>query len=236
MFSGHHHVAPTKLINGLSKLLVRLTKRPITTSECLNTDFRDLLRRTAQPVAVVTSLLHGHGPSSFHGATLSSFTSIAISPHPIVSFSLIRPSRLAHSLNPGTKFVVNLLASHQQNVAVTFSRADLYPTPFDGSIPFHTTPEGLPVLDGALGALSCVLVAPPIPLHDLDVLEGLTKEKSVLDVMASGITEKVEPPPTSSELFIARVLRVEKDEAEDTSSPLLYRNRTYTTVANDTKL
>src|SRR6266436_4399703 len=78
----------------------------------LSQKIRALLRETAQPVAVVTSFMPGiattrpHStpspgsaqpfesiPSTFHGATLSSFTSISMAPHHLVSFSLRGPSR-----------------------------------------------------------------------------------------------------------------------------------------------
>ncbi|PCH44463.1 hypothetical protein WOLCODRAFT_123625 [Wolfiporia cocos MD-104 SS10] len=226
---------------------------------------RALLRETAQPVAVVTSLmpLPSESPhpsaasptSRFHGATLSSFSSIALHPHPLVAFSLRIPSRLATSLksahatcpsssssSPSTPdppvrhapaqahMVVNLLSATQADVAVRFSQPHRFPDPFAG-VPHRLSADGLPVLDGALGALSCTLVAPSWPLHDLDALRRGDKGEEWEGGDAGG-------GDAASELFIARVARVEDVGApescpsEDASraSPLLYYRRAYTTT------
>lgn len=194
---------------------------------------RLLLRETAQPVAVVTSLM----PSSekaghaFHGATLSSFTSIAMDPHPLVTFALRLPSRMATALHltrsdMPAHMVVNLLSADQASLAVTFSRPDLHPNPFS-ALRYTLTEEGLPVLEGSLGALSCKLVSPAVPLHDLDFLgrPGTVGGKCKPRQLDEGV---------ASELFIARVLRVEtlvsKNGEEDTprTLPLLYHRRGYT--------
>ena len=166
---------------------------------------RELLRATAQPVAVVTShypfdgasemKTHERSPQKFHGATLSSFTSIALDPHPLVAFSLRIPSRMATSLKQlmGTPsspsstnssisnsdrkrrdakadFVINLLSSTQASTAHTFARADLFPDPFR-IVPHVITSDGLPVLEGSLGALSCSLVS-HMSLENLVEKEG----------------------------------------------------------------
>ena len=197
---------------------------------------RALLRETAQPVAVVTSLYpldgsdsdastNGSSSSSqaqphFHGATLSSFASIALDPHPLVSFSLRIPSRMATSLKSSMQkykpsLVVNILSSTQADTAVRFSRADLYPHPFRIT-PYELTEEGLPVLCGSLGALSCSLIS-CLPLHNLyDHDDEIENGKG-----------------TISELFIARVVRVETEGTQmlDTSAlPLLYHHRQYATT------
>ena len=136
----------------------------------LKHDLRELLRETAQPVAVVTSRSFG---TTFHGATLSSFTSIAMDPYPLVSFSLRIPSRMATSLtssyltSPKVSYmVINILSAAQADVAVRFSRPDLHKDPFV-STPYHLTEEGLPVIEGSLGALSCTLVTRSWPLQPL---------------------------------------------------------------------
>ncbi|PAV20051.1 flavin reductase like domain-containing [Pyrrhoderma noxium] len=170
---------------------------------------RKLLRETAQPVAVVTSYYpfdgvgvdFEEGPDElgkvanattaastkkFHGATLSSFSSIALDPYPLIAFSLRIPSRMATSLKqlmlqhqhqqqqsspsssstiPPPSLVVNLLSSTQSSTAHHFARADLFPDPF--RITPHTlNADNLPVLTGSLGSLTCSLVS-CIPLHTL---------------------------------------------------------------------
>jgi hypothetical protein len=52
-----------------------------------------------------------------------------------------------------------------------FSRPDLHPAPFESSdVRYWLSEEGLPVMKGVVGALSCKLVRKGIPLHDLDYL------------------------------------------------------------------
>ena len=172
----------------------------------LKHDLRILLRNVAQPVAVVTTFMRGAAATSstFHGATLSSFTSIAMDPYPLITFALRIPSRLAISLasqDPSSShMVVNLLSAQQASIAIKFSRPDLHPQPFD-SVAYKLTEEGIPMLDGSLGALSCKMVSKAIPLGR----EGV-----------------------GSELFIARVLRVES--MCERTLPLVYYRRRYTTV------
>ena len=194
---------------------------------------RELLRHTAQPVAVVTSLIRSEGgrptPSPYHGATLSSFTSMAMDPYPLISFALRTPSRMAFSLKSAQRdlashMVINLLSSEQAAVAVKFSRPDIHPEPFN-SVPYTLTQEGLPVLEGSLGALSCKLVSFGIPLHDLNFLgEGNLDGEVVCDPGSTVV----------SELFIGRVVRVEKvemgpaNEENPRTLPLLYHRRGYT--------
>lgn len=203
---------------------------------------RALLRQTAQPVAVVTSFMPtsendkhdvSNGSPRFHGATLSSFSSIAMDPYPLVSFSLRIPSRMATSLtssystSPKVSYmVINILSAAQADVAVRFSRPDLHKDPFV-STPYHLTEEGLPVIEGSLGALSCTLVTRSWPLHDLQELEQRTGKQ----------VELWQGDGVASELFIARVARVEllapsnKDESPRTS-PLLYFRRAYATTCD----
>lgn len=230
------------------------------TGERVREELRALLRDTAQPVAVITSLMPRKPSSSseydqldrppFHGATLSSFSSIALDPHPLVAFSLRIPSRMATALeaahedtgkshtghkrclNPPTHMVVNILSAHQADVAVQFSRPDLHPRPFD-HVQYSLTEEGLPILTGSLGALSCRLVAASWPLHDLQSLKhGRVKGKGKCsEVVWDG-------DGVASELFIAQVMRVEDVEADvgeefgdkRTRTPLLYFRRTYATT------
>lgn len=236
-------------------------------SKKLKSDVRALLRDIAQPVAVVTSFMPSDPSSSssttntlnhekssiYHGATLSSFTSIAMDPYPLIAFSLRIPSRMASALTTLSRtgsalasdkahMVVNLLSASQASTSVMFSRPDLHPTPFVGTsasagVPYTLSDEQLPILDGVVGAISCRLVGGPIPLYDLDHLELSTK--------GTNLTSSLDPGPimpvlgrggVASELFIARVVRVERvrseeEEVEDDCErtlPLVYHRRGYT--------
>ncbi|GBE86349.1 hypothetical protein SCP_0902280 [Sparassis crispa] len=183
------------------------------------------------PSGAQHNVLHSH--SRFHGATLSSFSSIALDPYPLVAFSLRIPSRMAMSLKSAhvslpvaSHMVVNILSAAQVDTAVRFARPDLHPDPFAGS-PYFLSAEGLPVLKDSVGALSCKLVAASWPLHDLELLEGRSNEETVWE--GEGV---------ASELFIARVTRVElltdpepkEDEKDLRTSPLLYYRRAYSTT------
>ncbi|CAL1715293.1 unnamed protein product [Somion occarium] len=201
-------------------------------SPTVRAELRALLRETAQPVAVVTSLMPPQASSPhtrFHGATLSSFSSIAMDPHPLVAFSLRIPSRMATSLKNAhidwpSHMVINILSAVQENVALQFSRVDIHPHPFS-SISYSLTEEGLPLIHGSLGALSCKLVASSWPLHDLKSLSaGQTKPDAEWE--GDGI---------ASELFIAEVIRVEspkplKGDEMSHTLPLLYHRRAYSTT------
>lgn len=220
----------------------------------LKEGLRKLFRHIAQPVAVVTSFMPNspgttYGTtlspktkpenattmlqtSEFHGATLSSFTSVAMDPHPLVIFALRIPSRMATTLSslPASAqahMVVNLLSADQASTAVIFSRPDLHPAPFESSdVRYRLSNEGLPVLEGVVGALSCKLVRRGIPLYDLDNLgagKGFAGEDSPQDVL-------LQEGYVASELFIARVVRVET-RADDRTLPLVYHQRTYTTCS-----
>ncbi|WWD21124.1 hypothetical protein CI109_105605 [Kwoniella shandongensis] len=65
---------------------------------------REVMRNVAQPVAIaVTSVPSSsplHSKAKYHGATLTSFTSLTLHPYPLVAFSLRLPSRMADCLRP----------------------------------------------------------------------------------------------------------------------------------------
>ena len=201
----------------------------------LNHALKEVLRDSVQSVAVVTSHMpsenRANPHSEFRGATLSSFSSIALDPHPLVAFSLRMPSRMATSLQNAdyskpSHMVINILSACQASAAIRFANARLHPYPFTESR-YSLTEEGLPVLHDSLGAISCKLILPPKPLHDLGAfdLEGdKQKEK-----------EKWNGPGVASELFIARVMRVEKVPTDDVNNPLrtlplVYHRQGYGTV------
>ncbi|KAH9849848.1 flavin reductase like domain-containing protein [Lenzites betulinus] len=209
-------------------------RRIFTDTEVVRDELRSILRETAQPVAVVTSFMDPatqqptEHPSRFHGATLSSFSSISMDPHPLVAFSLRIPSRMATSLTSAhtstglySHMVINILSEHQAPTAQRFSRADLYPEPFV-SLPYSLTEEGLPILDGAVGAMSCRLVAASWPLHNLESLKSGGNEDAS-EWKGEGV---------ASELFIAQVIRVERMPASGSGvRPLLYHRRGYVTTS-----
>jgi len=238
---------------------------------------RELLRETAQSVVVVTAILPGAfrrtststSTGIYHGATLSSFTSVALDPFPLVAFSLRIPSRMASALNahvassppkahpsssssshphPAPHLVINILSATQTHVAHRFARPDIHPHPFadPSSLPWTLSREGLPILSGALGALSCGLVGPSLSLTHLG---GESQDERPLEqehgrrglgMEERGVQHASGGMGLASELYIARVLRAERvpeledDEAGLHKLPLLYHRRGYTTVRDHT--
>jgi len=132
--------------------------------------------------------------------------------------------------------VINLLAAPQAHAAVLFSRPDLHPRPFDDpDIRWSLSRDGLPILHGSLGALSCRVVGAPWPLNDLSALGDKTMGKT------EGTSGGVDAAGgVASELFIAQVMRVEdvprvENVGYDDSIrtlPLVYHRRGYTTTAD----
>jgi flavin reductase (DIM6/NTAB) family NADH-FMN oxidoreductase RutF len=121
--------------------------------------------------------------------------------------------------------IINILSATQASSAIRFSRPDLYPEPFS-SVSYFLSKDDLPILEGSLGALSCKMMPRTLPLHDLDFLEKRS------DVAAE---KALEGEGLLSELFIARVVRVEKsrvmEKEEDNRRnvlPLLYHQQEFT--------
>jgi 3-hydroxy-9,10-secoandrosta-1,3,5(10)-triene-9,17-dione monooxygenase reductase component len=113
---------------------------------------REAMRRVASPVVVVTAEPPGKPP---RGATIGSFTSVALEP-PLVSFNVTQGTRLHAALKAARRFAVHLLAADQADVAAHF--AELTPdgeaqfAPYAPARPGRGAP---PVLGGTLGVLLC---------------------------------------------------------------------------------
>lgn len=132
--------------------------------------------------------------------------------------------------------VVNILSAAQPHIARLFSSPDLHPFPFEESeVQWTQSADGLPIIKGALGALSCTVVGRSLPLSDTRWLYSSMEEWEAEVQQVEGGSE------LASELFIARVLRVEdvqnvqepEDQPENVKLrmlPLLYHKRSYTTV------
>jgi flavin reductase (DIM6/NTAB) family NADH-FMN oxidoreductase RutF len=199
-----------------------------TSSKSLELAMRDLMARNVQNVAIVTTRMeeeaHEHGgstPPRYHGATISSFSSVAMHPYPTVAFSLRLPSRLAVALRTSKNrysypitphMTVNFLSSLQTDLALKFSRPDLFPAPFSDT-QFGSTKEGQPHLHNSVGTISCVVLRS----FRLDFHEPQRFEEG------------------TSEMFIARVVRIEQKKDSECSgrslnSPLVYYRRLFGTV------
>ncbi|EST07341.1 Flavin reductase-like, FMN-binding [Kalmanozyma brasiliensis GHG001] len=200
---------------------------------------RHLMRESAQPVALITTFL----PSSrlIHGATLSSFSSISQRPD-LVCFAMKTPSKLADALashvaergkdeeTGEADMVINVLSESQAALADAYARpgtppfeyalegegegrleGDLHPLEEAGLVSMDG--EGLPVVQGSIGALGCQVV---------DTIE--------LDRYSN--KHEQDKQGSKSKLYIARVINV---HLPDTTSqtPLIYHRQKFVTTTTD---
>lgn len=73
---------------------------------------RLLMRQVPYPVAIITAT-EPSGPAdttSFRGMTVSSFNTVTLTPHPVISFNVRRPSETLNALLASGRFLVHLLA------------------------------------------------------------------------------------------------------------------------------
>lgn len=70
------------------------------------------MRRVPYPIAIITAT-DPTGPfdaTSFRGMTVSSFNTVTLTPHPVISFNVRRPSETLNALVASRRFLVHLLA------------------------------------------------------------------------------------------------------------------------------
>lgn len=112
-------------------------------------DFKKALRTFSSGVTVVT-LRDG---DTLHGITVSAFSSLSLDP-PLVLVCVDKGATAHDSFARAGKFVVNILAESQEDVSNNFaSRAE---DKFDKAT-WHEGVLGIPVIDGALGVVECLL-------------------------------------------------------------------------------
>lgn len=115
--------------------------------------FRELMSRVCGPVVVITTLWQGQ-PA---GTTVSAFMSLSMRP-PMVLLALDRTSRLLDKVARARQFGVNVLGTHQQDLARVFaSKGD---DKFSGVAWSHH--RAAPRIHGTLGWARCevTLTAP----------------------------------------------------------------------------
>ncbi|KAL1407688.1 hypothetical protein Q8F55_007121 [Vanrija albida] len=183
--------------------------RPLPSEADVGAKMRAVLRNVAQPVVVAVARTQPGSSSAYHGATLTSFASLTLEPHPLVAFSLRLPSRMADLLRESGQactVAVSLLARDNQHIADSLARpgteqAALFAQPdWDGADP--------PALRAAVGSLTCEVVR-SVPLRDVG---GQTAPSD----------------PHGSELFICRVLDAADGEGTDS---LVHYQREYHAVS-----
>ncbi|GAA5933354.1 uncharacterized protein JCM15063_001291 [Sporobolomyces koalae] len=205
---------------------------------------RELFRRVAQPVAVLTAHIPPIASDDYanptptlkhnHGATLSSLTSISLSPA-LVSFSLRLPSRLASHLaktarngaNSAPAFKLHLLSKEQEDFARLFARQAPLPAPAlpsadtDWSIEPKFDSETFEVIEKAsLGLMECRVV------KTVDLWEIGTEQQDDKQASRKGTAMR-------SQLFIAQVQKVQLGETGHESGSLVWVEQGYKAVGSN---
>ncbi|MEU9336516.1 flavin reductase family protein [Streptomyces sp. NPDC048290] len=132
----------------------------------LETVFRDTMAGVCTPVSVVTAL-SGEAP---HGTTVNAFASLSMSP-PMVLVSLAHTSELLGLIRQTGRFGLNILASDQAQLALTFARK--------GDAGRFTgvrwdIEDGVPRIAGTCGFLVCD-VAELVSGGDHTVVQGFVR-------------------------------------------------------------
>ncbi|KAJ5504000.1 hypothetical protein N7463_006874 [Penicillium fimorum] len=86
--------------------------QPPTPSTSISDQVRLLMRRVPYPVAIITATdpSGAENTTSFRGMTVSSFSTVTLTPHPVISFNVRRPSETLNALLTSRRFLVHLLA------------------------------------------------------------------------------------------------------------------------------
>ena len=113
--------------------------------------FRRACARFATGITVTTV----RGPDGEpHGLTVNSFTSVSLTP-PLILVCLDHSCTILEMFRNSAYFGVNILRDDQKPVSTRFAQRGL--DRFNGT-PWHSTDNGVPVLEGVLGFLECRLV------------------------------------------------------------------------------
>lgn len=113
-------------------------------------EFRRALSRFASGVTVITTRDAG---GRLHGITVSAFCSVSLEP-PLILVCIEKNTGSHYAFLESNAFVVNVLEANQQSLSDRF--ASRIPNKFE-EVAYRTGIENLPVLEGALANLECVL-------------------------------------------------------------------------------
>jgi flavin reductase (DIM6/NTAB) family NADH-FMN oxidoreductase RutF len=110
--------------------------------------FRAALAQFATGITVVTTRT---ADGALHGLTVNSFNSVSLAP-PLVLWSLATAARCMPAFGAASYYTVNVLASHQLELALRFSRP--MHNRFE-ALEFSSSPHGLPILPGVAAWFEC---------------------------------------------------------------------------------
>ena len=117
-------------------------------------EFRAVMRRVAQPVAIVTV----RDASGLHGMTASAFTSVALDP-PLVLVSVGVSNATCNRIEAAGSFAVNVLGANQESVGEAFARPGTAKSSVFTQIPHRVEATGSPVFSDCLCWLDCTVFA-----------------------------------------------------------------------------
>lgn len=110
--------------------------------------FRAALAQFATGITVVTTRTED---GALYGLTVNSFNSVSLEP-PLVLWSLATKARCMPAFAQASHYVVNVLASHQLELALRFSRP--VPDRFE-ALQFSSSRRGLPILPDVVAWFEC---------------------------------------------------------------------------------
>lgn len=134
----------------MSEAVLSAPPPAIPTADAPKPELRRAFGRYPTGVAVITTVDEDGVP---YGLTVNSFASVSMQP-PMVSWNVIRGSKAHAIFGTAQRFVVNVLAEHQREIAQQMARplADR----FDG-VCYHRSAAGLPVLEDTIASFECSL-------------------------------------------------------------------------------
>jgi flavin reductase (DIM6/NTAB) family NADH-FMN oxidoreductase RutF len=112
-------------------------------------ELREVMRRFAAPVAVVTTELEGER----FGLTVGSLVSLSLEP-PLVGISIGKDSSSHEPIRRAEGWAVSLLSAEQATVAQHFARSGIPPVALWVGVEVRDGSRG-PLVEGALGWLEC---------------------------------------------------------------------------------
>lgn len=116
--------------------------------------FRGFMARCASGVVVVTTRVD----DGDHAMTANSFTSVSLDP-PLVLFCVQRDSRFHAAISRSDRWVVNLLSAQQAAAARWFAERGRPLASQMEVVEYHRDPEGIALLSGSIGHLTCTTEA-----------------------------------------------------------------------------
>ncbi|MCZ6821240.1 MAG: flavin reductase family protein [Calditrichaeota bacterium] len=115
--------------------------------------FKEVMGRFGSSVTIVT-FKHDSG---IHGLTVSAFCSVSLEP-PRILVCIKKQGSSHEFLSQSERFVVNILAKEQQDLAWQFSNPELGSEDRFAGASYKTTEPGLPVFTDNLAHLECRIV------------------------------------------------------------------------------